>query len=103
MFSAAGAAIGVAVGALAVPLTVAVTARPPLARSSPTPPVPGPATSPRAWHQAAAMVVPIVACGMTGARIGPGWVLPGFLVAGVGLSAAGLIDARWRLLPKRVV
>ncbi len=103
MFSAAGAAIGGTVGALAIPITIAVAARPPLAKSTPTLSAPPNGAEPRAWHRGAAVVVPVVACGMTGARIGTGWVLPGFLAVGVGLGAAGLIDARWRLLPKRIV
>lgn len=101
MFSAAGGGIGLAVGAAAVPLTLAVMARPPL-RTSTTAPTAG-VTASVAWQRPAGVIVPIVACGLTGARIGPGWVLVAFLALGVGLSAAGLVDARWRLLPKRVV
>jgi leader peptidase (prepilin peptidase)/N-methyltransferase len=102
MFSELGGGIGLAVGALAVPLTLAVTARPPV--KSTTLPVPVKAHRRDAWHnKTAAVIVPVAVCGVTGARIGPGWVLPAFLAVGIGLSAAGLIDAWWRLLPTRVV
>ncbi|MGI8752068.1 MAG: hypothetical protein ACR2MN_07110 [Acidimicrobiales bacterium] len=98
MLSPAGAAIGVTVGALSVPLNVAVTARPRLSRSNTTVPARAASTEFSVGHRVAAVVVPVVACAVTGARVGPGWVLPGFLAA-----AIGLVDARWRLLPKRVV
>lgn len=102
MFSAVGGEIGLAVGAAAVPLTLAVMARPPL-RTPMTAPTSAPVRASVAWQRPAGVVVPIVACGLTGTRIGPGWVLVAFLALGVGLSAAGLVDARWRLLPKRSI
>ena len=45
----------------------------------------------------------MVACGLTGTRVGLRWPLPAFLVFSVGLATLGLCDLHWQVLPKRVV
>jgi len=96
--SAAGAGVGLAVGAAIAPLVAALVAHPPL---SPT--AEPPARHPAGRVRLRAATVTVVACGLTGTRVGFRWPLPAFLVFSVGLATLGLCDLHWRVLPKRVV
>ena len=96
--SAAGAGIGLAVGAAAAPLVAALVAHPPL-----SPNAQPPARHPAGRVRLPVATVTVVACGLTGTRVGLRWPLPAFLVFSVGLATLGLCDLYWRVLPKRVV
>ena len=96
--SAAGEGLGLAVGAAIAPLVAALVAHPPL---SPT--AQPPARHPAGRVRLRAAAVTVVACGLTGTRVGLRWPLPAFLVFSVGLATLGLYDLHWRVLPKRIV
>jgi hypothetical protein len=96
--SPTAALVGLAVGITTAPITVHLTAAPPVSRSesdlSPIRPIKAP------WQPAAATVA---ACVLTGLRVGLHWELPGMLLFTLGLAVLAMTDAYWRVLPKRIV
>ncbi len=96
--SAAGAGVGLAVGAAIAPLAAALVAHPPLSSTAHPP-----SRHPAGGVRLRAAAITVATCVLTGMRVGMRWPLPAFLVFSIGIATLGLCDLHWRVLPIRIV